>query len=126
MTITDIAETNLNLAIGLPGSERLDVVDYLQRLDVWARQVGTKTKDWLPMFCRSPSEFDDSLAKFQTMAMVTVLQRDLGVRYDPVCQEGPDCALDPRTLFIHGLLDGQGGTCVTLPVSYVAIGRRLG
>jgi hypothetical protein len=60
------------------------------------------------------------------MALVTVLQRDLGVRYDPACQEGPYCALDPRTLFLHGLLDGHGGTCVTMPVLYVAIGRRLG
>ena len=78
------------------------------------------------MFHRSPADFDDSLAKFQMMALVTVLQRDLGVRYDPACQEGPYCALDSRMLFIHGLLDGQGGTCVTMPVLYVAIGRRLG
>ena len=78
------------------------------------------------MFHRSAAEFDNSLAKFRMMALVTVLQRDLGVRYDPACQEGPYCALDPRTLFIHGLLDGQGGTCVTMPVLYVAIGRRLG
>jgi regulator of sirC expression with transglutaminase-like and TPR domain len=79
----------------------------------------------LPIFHRAPAEFDGSLAKFRMMALVTVLQRDLGVRYDPACQEGPYCALDPRTLFIHGLLDGQGGTCVTMPVLYVAIGRRL-
>ena len=52
--------------------------------------------------------------------------RNLGVRYDPACQEGTYCALDPRTLFIHGLLDGHGGTCVTMPILYIAIGRRLG
>ena len=125
-TMTDIAETNLNLAVGLPGSERLDVVGYLGQLDEWAGLVTTQTEGWLPMFYRSASEFDDSLAKFRMMALVTVLQRDLGVRYDPACQEGPYCALDPRTLFIHGLLDGQGGTCVTMPVLYVAIGRRVG
>ena len=60
------------------------------------------------------------------MALVTVLQRDLGVRYDPACREGAYCALDPRTLFIHGLLDGQGGTCATMPALYIAVGRRLG
>jgi len=125
-TMTDIAETNLNLAIGLPRSETLDVTGYLRQLDVWARLVATKTERFLPMFHRSTAEFDNSLAKFQMMALVTVLQRYLGVRYDPACQEGPYCALDPRTLFIHGLLDGQGGTCVTMPVLYVAIGRRLG
>ena len=94
-------------------------------------RLGTARGDARPnAACRCsiarPSEFDDSLAKFRMMALVTVLQRDLGVRYDPACQEGPYCALDPRTLFIHGLLDGQGGTCVTMPVLYIAIGRRLG
>ena len=124
--MTDMAEVNLNLARGLPGSEDLDVERCLARLDAWSRLVATKTERWLPMFHRSPAEFDDSLAKFRMMALVTVLQRDLGVRYDPACQEGPYCALDPRTLFIHGLLDGHGGTCATMPVLYIAVGRRLG
>ena len=124
--MTDIAETNLKLAVGLPTAEALDVAAYLQQLDEWARLVATKTEGWLPMFYRSTSAFDNSLPKFRMMALVTVLQRDLGVCYDPACQEGPYCALDPGTLFIHGLLDGQGGTCVTMPVLYVAVGRRLG
>ena len=29
-------------------------------------------------------------------------------------------------LFIHGILDGVGGTCTSLPVLYAAVGRRLG
>ena len=126
LTGRDIAEVNLASAAGLPGSERLDVSGYLRQLDEWARLVATRTELWLPTFYRSPSDFDNSLARCRMMALVTVLQRDLGVRYDPSCQEGPYCRLDPRTLFIHGLLDGHGGTCVTMPVLYVAIGRRLG
>jgi hypothetical protein len=125
-TMTDLAQTNLNLARGLPGAEGLDVPAHLRKLAAWTRLVAANTDRWLPTFHRSASEFDNSLAKFRMMALVTVLQRDLGVRYDPACQEGPYCALDPRTLFIHGLLDGHGGTCVTMPVLYAAIGRRLG
>jgi len=124
--MTDIAELNLNLARGLPGSEELDVEQCLARLDAWSRLVAAKTDRCLPMFHRSPAEFDGSLPKFRMMALVTVLQRDLGVRYDPACREGAYCALDPHTLFIHGLLDGHGGTCATMPVLYVAVGRRLG
>jgi len=124
--MTDIAQVNLETAGGLPTSEALDVPAYLQQLDVWAELVAAKTERWLPRFHRCPSEFDGSPGRFRMMALVTVLQRDLGVRYDPACQEGPYCALDPRTLFLHGLLDGNGGTCVTMPVLYVAIGRRLG
>ena len=29
-------------------------------------------------------------------------------------------------LFIHGIIDGPGGTCASMPVLYVAVGRRLG
>ena len=124
--MTDIAQVNLELAQGLPSSETLDVAGYLRRLDEWAQIVATKTERYLPMFHRSPAKLDHSLGRFRMHALVTVLQRDLGVRYDPACQEGSYCALDPRTLFLHGLLDGHGGTCVTMPILYVAIGRRLG
>ncbi len=124
--MNDLAQVNLELAGGLPTCENLDVPAYQRRLDDWVSFIATKTERWMPRFSRCPAEFDDSPGKFRMMAMVTVLQRDLGVRYDPSCQEGPYCALDPRTLFIHGLLDGQGGTCVTIPVLYVAVGRRLG
>jgi len=122
----EIGEMNLALAAGLPGAEGLDVPCYLRRLDGWARLVAAKTDRWLPRFDHAPADFDGSLPKFRMLALVTVLQRDLGVRYDPACQEGPYCALDSRTLFLHGLLEGQGGTCATMPVLYVAVGRRLG
>ena len=124
--MADIAELNLNLARGLPDSENIDVQQYLHRLDTWSRLVAAKTERWLPMFHRSPVEFDGSLPKFRMLALVTVLQRDLGVRYDPSCREGLYFALDPCTLFLHGLLDGRGGTCATMPVLYIAVGRRLG
>jgi hypothetical protein len=123
--MTDIAELNLRAAHGLPGAETLDVGHCLDRLDAWARLVASKTDRWLPRFHRAPAEFDGSLPKFRMLALVTVLQRDLGVCYNPRCVEGPYCALDPRTLFLHGLLDGHGGTCATMPVLYVAVGRRL-
>ncbi len=58
--------------------------------------------------------------------MVTVLQRDLGLRYNLAFMEGEDDASDSHNLFIHGPLTGRGFTCVTAPVIYAAIGRRLG
>lgn len=125
-TSEDIATVNLNTAVGLPEAESHDPSQYLERLQTWAQLVAIETERWLPAFHHSPHEFDNSLGKFRMLALVTVLQRDLGVRYDPACREGAYCALDSRTLFIHGLLDGQGGTCVTMPVLYIAVGRRLG
>ena len=57
--------------------------------------------------------------------VVTVLQQDFGVRYAPQRIYDPDFR-DSRDLFIHGTLFGSGGTCASMPVLYVAVGRRLG
>ena len=68
--------------------------------------------------------------------MVTVLQQDFHVRYNPERIQGPDFR-DSRDLFLHGLLGSSfnsqpstlnlpHGTCVSMPVLYVAVGRRLG
>jgi hypothetical protein len=57
--------------------------------------------------------------------MITVLQQDFGVRYNPARIFDPDFR-DSRDLFIHGILFGDGGTCASMPVLYVAVGRRLG
>jgi hypothetical protein len=64
--------------------------------------------------------------QFRVMVMITVLQRDLGVKYNLAFNEGDYDGRDSRNLFIHGLLTGHGGTCNTMPVLYTAIGRRLG
>ncbi len=64
-----------------------------------------------------------------------MLQEDLGVKYNPARVrdpkfQAPHC-IDPdfrdsRDLFIHGIIDGPGGTCCSMPVLYVAVRRRLG
>ena len=122
----DIAELNLTLALGLPGAESLDVPACLETLDAWAELVRLETAHCWPRFLNSPTEFDHSPRQFRMLVLVTVLQRDLGVRYNPACREGPYDATDSRNQFIHGSLLGLGGTCASLPVLYAAIGRRLG
>jgi hypothetical protein len=122
----DIAETNLAVAQDLPGADDLDVARCLETLDRWTDQVGRYVQRSLPYFYRDPAEFWNSEAKFRILCMVTALQRDLGVGYNPDFIEGPCDASDSRTHFIHGPLTGFGGTCVNLPVLFVAVGRRLG
>lgn len=77
-------------------------------------------------FQHAPTEFNNSWPFFQVLVMVTVLQRNLGVRYRPDLMEDPVDWSDSRSRFIHGLLSPHGGTCASMPVLYVAIGRRLG
>jgi hypothetical protein len=36
-----------------------------------------------------------------------------------------DAPFCPEDTFVHGIIHGEGGTCASLPVVYVAVGRRL-
>jgi hypothetical protein len=122
----DIAELNLLCAFGLPGAEDLDIASCLKKLDYTAQLVRRNTEEWRPQFDRNPQEYNHSYAHFCMSALVTVLQRQIGVRYNLSFSEGEYNGTDSRNLFIHGLLTGYGGTCVTMPVLYIAVGRRLG
>src|SRR5260370_30438785 len=57
--------------------------------------------------------------------MVLVLQKRFGLRYN-LAKVAPETAFTTADTFIHGALLGDGGTCASLPVVYVAVGRRLG
>jgi hypothetical protein len=122
----DIADLNLFCAVGLPGTENVDNARCLRQNDGWTRQVRQFTGANWYRFLGSPGEFGNSPGHFKMLAMVTVLQRDLGVRYYLPFSEGAYNGSDSRNLFIHGLLSGHGGTCVTMPVLDIAVGRRLG
>jgi hypothetical protein len=69
------------------------------------------------------------------LLMAVTLQEDLGMRYNPeritpVGEFEPNEVFfaDSRDVFIHGLIanDRRMGTCSSMPVLYVAVGRRLG
>lgn len=122
----DIGAKNIECAMGLPGAEKLDVKACALKLNDWAKQVGQFTEAHRHRYLAAPEEHDNSPGQFRMMALVTYLQKRLGVQYNLSFSEGDYNATDSRNLFIHGLLQGHGGTCVTMPVLYLAIGRRLG
>lgn len=117
----EIGESNLLCADGLPYAD--NVLELSKRLADWSKivQNGIETAHHHRHKYRRLTD-----AQYKMLVMVTVLQRDLGVTYNHAFSEGEYDATDSRNLFLHGLLTGHGGTCVTMPVLYVAIGRRLG
>lgn len=120
----DVALLNLSLADGLAGAENLNVPELLDCIERWTSLVALNTKHWFASF--EPTEDCPTENQFRMMSMVTLLQRDIGVHYSPSQISGPDDARDSRDSFIHGPLTGWGGTCSSLPVVLLAIGRRLG
>lgn len=131
----DIARVNLLCAQGLPGAEDLDIEACLSLLEEWTEIVRRETEKNQWRFLRDPAEFEHSEGYFKMLVMITVLRRDIGAKYDPDLIEKPSMTTirdmtffeDSRNLFLHGVLSGRKrGTCSSLPVLSVAIGRRLG
>ena len=131
----DIGLMNLLCAEGLPGAEDLNVQDCLKKLDEWTAQVKEETQRHEYRFNEHPEQFRNSLGYYRMMMLGTVLAQDLGIQYNPDLalpqMDGtrPTMAFgaDSKNIFIHGLLTGKHyGTCASMPVLVVAIGRRLG
>jgi hypothetical protein len=124
----DVALMNLLCARGLPGAENLDIPTILKQLDEWAAKVKFETERHLYRVTdpRHAEHYAHSEARLRAEFIVQCLQEDCGVRYNPDRIYEPDFG-DARDIFVHGMLPGgNGGTCASMPVLYVAIGRRLG
>jgi hypothetical protein len=130
----DIALVNLKCAGGLRGAEHLEVEACLAKLDDWAKHVKTETERHLYRFRQHPEEYESSEGFFRILMMAVVLQEDFHVRYDPARISAPSQTRvndgffrDSQDVFLHGLLGPRRtGTCSSIPVLFVAIGRRLG
>lgn len=130
----DVATLNLMCATGLPGSENIDVPKMLDWLDEAARKVEFETRRHWYRFTASPGTYNNSPGYFCCYFLLQVLQEDCGVKYNPERATDPTWQgseqepkfLDSRDIFIHGIIDGPGGTCGSMPVVYLAVGRRLG
>jgi hypothetical protein len=124
----DVARMHFACAAGLPGAEGIgiDPTRYLSTVDEWTSLVGRKTKTFLPLFEREPERFKHSRAYFCLLVMATTVQRNLGVTTTNKLNGNYPDLRDSRDLFLHGILEGEGGTCSSLPVLYAGIGRRLG
>ena len=128
----DIAIANLVCSEGLPGEPKHSVDWYINWLDGAAEQVKLATDRNYYKYLESPYAFEGSQARFCMVCLVSVMQRQLGVQYNPKWKGlKPDggvpatFGIDANDVFIHAIINGVGGTCGSLPVLYVAIGRRL-
>lgn len=124
----DIAAVNLACAMGLPQTEDINIPDCLKTLDRWAEAI-YKITQGCPWFLDNPEKYDGSFNLFRIHVMFAVLQLHHGFHYraDRIGRpETEEARLRAEELFIHGLLQGKGGTCSSMPVLFIAVGRRLG
>jgi hypothetical protein len=79
----DIGLTNLLCAEGLRGSENLDLDKSLNRLDEMAHRVRLETDRNMHRFGSNPAEYENSEPYYRMAMLVTVLQQDFGIIYNP-------------------------------------------
>lgn len=125
LALHDIAMVNLACAVGLPDARSLDIDSCCRTIRQWSALTARYTAHQSNQFGKNPMNFENSWAYFKILCMITFLQRHLGVRYNPA-KIPVDARLDTADTFVHGIIQGAGGTCASIPVLYVSVGRRLG
>lgn len=129
-----IEERNLLIGMDLQEEPRLAMGEMLKRLDEIIQRVKVETERNYHRFLANPSQYENSESFYKMLMLVTVLQQDYGMLYNPerVTQAGviePNASFyaNSHDVFLHGLLQRQhSGTCASLPVLVIAVGRRLG
>ncbi len=125
---------NFLCAEGLPGTEGLDVNRCLAVLDEMANRVRSETERHLYRYKQDPAEFENSEGYFRMIMLAVVLAEDFQIQYVPnkiktaaEAHIGDGFFANAADVFLHGLTgEKHQGTCSSLPVLQVAVGRRLG
>lgn len=130
----DIDLMNLLCAEGLPGAENLNIKDCLAVLDQWAELVKENEQKYAGQFLQNRQQYDNSYSKFQAVNLGLTLKEDLKCGYNQnLIKSGAMEDIrstrffqDSSDLFLHGFIEKRTGSCSSLPVLMVAIGRRCG
>jgi hypothetical protein len=119
----DVAAMNLACAADFPDAPSEETVaKCLERLDECAAWVLPYTQCRMPEFRADPGHYRNSEAIFRMVCMLTLLRKQFAIRYNPAMIPA-EAQFGTAETFIHGALLGEGGTCASLPVVYVAVGR---
>jgi len=121
----DIATLNLACSKDLPGGD-VDIPATRRLLDQWADHVRSETVRNHHLFTDHPERYANSESFFKAVMMVVVLKEDMGIHYNDERMKDGDFT-HGEDFLMYGLISSlREGTCSSMPVLYVAIGRRLG
>ena len=129
----DVGRMNIICARNVTKSEVLDTAKLVAKLDEWASIAKRLEQKYLPAFEKNAARYDNSLAKFKAVTLALTIQQDLKCGYNmDLITSGAMTDMrslrffrNPEDVFISGLLKRRKGTCSSIPVLFVAIGRRF-
>ena len=124
LEFVDIARMNLLCAKGLPGSEELDVEQYMETLDMWAGHVMEMERRYTPAFQRNRLKYGNSMALFKGVYLGIAIEQDFNCGYNQGLLDSGAMAdrnstrffRDSSDVFINGLIGSGKGSCSSLPV----------
>jgi hypothetical protein len=105
-----------------------------ETLAAWSNHIRSETARHAYRFRQNPAKFENSEGFFKMLMMAVVLAEDFHVHYKEELKSEPGLThindgffANPDDVFLTGLLGPKReGTCSSMPVLYVAIGRELG
>jgi len=123
----DIVEMSTAAARGIAGLETLDYAHYRKIVDDWAARFAAWLPTVEPSFHAAPEKWKNDIAFFRLGALAQWLDEEVGIAYIDEQKHAREVwYTNPGDLLLFGLIDTRRGTCASMPVLHVAIGRRLG
>jgi regulator of sirC expression with transglutaminase-like and TPR domain len=113
---------NLAVARGILEFSQLDIERFAQTLDTWAAEIKLDTERHWYRFAEHHEQFKNSEIEYKITWLASDINAVFKVDYDLSDFD----AANPSNLFLNGLIDRKVGTCVSMPMLYVALGWRLG
>ena len=130
----DIGLMNLLCAEGLQGAEDINIQESLTVLDQWAEMVKQNEQKYSTQYFKNPQQYENSYKKFQAVNLGLTLKDDLKCGYNQELVnsgamediQSSRFFRNSEDLFLYGFIEKRSGSCSSLPVLMVAIGRRCG
>jgi len=127
----DILELNLAVAREVKTFEQLDYNHYKQLIDSWTHQFLM----WLPTveqeYYQDPARWKNDMNFARLGALAQWLDQAADVHYIPehITKQKKGLGVeykDLRQMLVFGLIDTKEGTCATMPVLQIIMGRKCG
>jgi hypothetical protein len=134
LALVPVDRMNLLCARDLSPANQPNLEQCQSTLNAWANRVRSETDRHWYRFRQNPAKFENSEGYFRMLMLTVVLAEDFGIHYDEQRKAAPGSLhgndgffSDPEDVFLHGLLGPKRqGTCSSMPVLYLAVGRELG
>lgn len=127
LSAVDPVVMNIVVAKGIPSLANLDVGRYIALADQWAGNLRRRMPMLEENFHKQPGKWNNDLAIFRLGLVCQFLDVAIGIGYrEEFVNLKEHLYTNPSDLFLNGVMDTRRGTCASMAILNVVIGRRVG